>query len=178
MRPTASGPSQLLVLAATIFALSTVPARAEEPSPEFQASVAELMRITGASSLTDQVATNLSMIVIDGLRKSMPELPDRAIEIMHEVTLDFYDELFSDEARLTRDYAAIYAKHFTKAELDEMIAFYHTPTGRKAIQAMPSIVQESLQMSQQWAVDAQPRLEAELTRRLSEEGFLPEAPKP
>ncbi len=41
----------------------------------------------------------------------------------------------------TMKYApAIYARHFSAPELREIVAFYHTPTGAKALHEMPKVM--------------------------------------
>jgi uncharacterized protein len=37
---------------------------------------------------------------------------------------------------------SIYARHFTVAELQELAAFYRTPTGTKALQQTPQVMAE------------------------------------
>jgi len=39
----------------------------------------------------------------------------------------------------------IYDRHFDEQDLREMVAFYRTPAGRKAVSLMPQIMQETLQ---------------------------------
>ena len=39
----------------------------------------------------------------------------------------------------------VYQKHFTKADIDSLIAFYSSPTGDKLLRDMPSIMEESMQ---------------------------------
>jgi hypothetical protein len=38
-----------------------------------------------------------------------------------------------------------YQKHFTKADMDNLVAFYSSPTGEKLLREMPSIMAESMQ---------------------------------
>jgi hypothetical protein len=39
----------------------------------------------------------------------------------------------------------IYQKHFTKGDIDNLVAFYSTPTGEKILREMPSITAEAMQ---------------------------------
>ncbi|MBI3705535.1 MAG: DUF2059 domain-containing protein, partial [Rhizobiales bacterium] len=41
---------------------------------------------------------------------------------------------------------AIYARHFTVAEMGELVAFYKTPTGAKALRELPKVTAESFAM--------------------------------
>lgn len=38
-----------------------------------------------------------------------------------------------------------YQKHFTKGDMDNLVAFYSTPTGEKLLREMPAIMAESMQ---------------------------------
>ena len=61
--------------------------------------------------------------------------------------------------------AAIYARNFTAAELNEIIAFYRGPTGQKFVQRQAGIMQESMAAGQKWGQ----ALGAELQRRMTDE---------
>jgi hypothetical protein len=46
----------------------------------------------------------------------------------------------------------VYEKHLTEKDLQEMIAFYQTPVGKKYAEKSPFIMQESMQVGQQWGM--------------------------
>jgi hypothetical protein len=46
--------------------------------------------------------------------------------------------------------ARIYASHFTEAELKQLLAFYQTPVGRKAITEEPKALDESMASGGNW----------------------------
>lgn len=47
------------------------------------------------------------------------------------------------------DMIPIYQKYLTQTDVDAMIAFYSSPTGKKLMQEMPEITQEAMQVSYQ-----------------------------
>ncbi len=53
--------------------------------------------------------------------------------------LKFFDRYMSWKS-LKSDIIAIYAKEFSQEELEDMIAFYETPTGQKAIRKVPELM--------------------------------------
>jgi hypothetical protein len=61
--------------------------------------------------------------------------------------------------------AAIYARNFTAAELNEIIAFYRGPTGQKFVQRQGGILQESMAAGQKFGQE----LGGELQRRMTDE---------
>jgi len=39
----------------------------------------------------------------------------------------------------------VYQKHFTKGDIDQLVAFYLSPTGQKLLKELPAITSESMQ---------------------------------
>lgn len=60
----------------------------------------------------------------------------------------------------------IYERHFTHDEIEQLIAFYESPIGKKMIKVQPQIVTESMTAGQEWAK----RLIERIKARLPEEG--------
>jgi len=60
----------------------------------------------------------------------------------------------------------VYQKYLTQEDLKEIIAFYETPVGKKFALHNPAIVQESMQVGQQWGM----KIGQELQQKLEEEG--------
>jgi hypothetical protein len=50
---------------------------------------------------------------------------------------------------LKDDLAAMYLQAFTEAELDQMNAFYSSPTGQKVLQRLPLLIQQRNQLAMQ-----------------------------
>ena len=46
----------------------------------------------------------------------------------------------------------VYEKHLSEKDLQEMISFYQTPVGKKYAEKSPFIMQESMQVGQQWGM--------------------------
>ena len=65
--------------------------------------------------------------------------------------------------------AEIYAQNFASDEIRQVTAFYKTPTGRKFLEKMPVLVQQSMTMGQKFAQklmqDIQSRMTDELRKR-------------
>jgi hypothetical protein len=101
--------------------------------------VRDLMKAT-----MDAVSQQMRKMMRDQLQKT-PNLPPDAEEKMNQ----FYDKLLANMPinDLLDAMEPVYAKHFTKGDIDAMIAFYSTPTGKKALAEMPAITQEAMQAS-------------------------------
>lgn len=83
-------------------------------------------------------------------------------QLLHQQYLKHKDELPPDyETRMTammndllndmpwddmiQAMAPVYQKHFTKGDIDSLIAFYSSPTGDKLLREMPAIMAEAMQ---------------------------------
>ncbi len=136
---------------------------------DFRAAVLELMELTGASKLGMQMASGLSQQVSIQLQKANPNVPPRAFEIVNEVIASFFRDSQGD---LIEETVRIYAKYFTVQDIRGIIAFNRTPLGKKMISVMPAITKESIQLGVALHRRLQPAINAEIKKRLTEEGLL------
>ncbi len=100
----------------------------------------------------------LSLIKVSGTQDTMSQMfneiitqapADKVASLKNVLNVD---EVF---ARLI----PIYDKYFTDQELGELISFYDTPTGRKLIKVMPSIMDDSMNASLQYFQEKMPASE-------------------
>jgi hypothetical protein len=56
---------------------------------------------------------------------------------------DMFENMPMDE--MMQAMAPVYQKHFTRGDIDGLIAFYSSPTGEKMLREMPSIMAEAMQ---------------------------------
>ncbi|MEM8506098.1 MAG: DUF2059 domain-containing protein [Cyanobacteria bacterium P01_D01_bin.1] len=111
-----------------------------EISAETVAKVEELLSITDTEALNLQVMESM----VDQFRQVITDVPD-----------DWWDRFLDkiDYAELNRLVIPIYAQHFTIEELDAIIAFYKTPAGQTVLEKMPSVLQDSMLVGQQWGME-------------------------
>src|ERR1039458_6881808 len=60
---------------------------------------------------------------------------------------------------ILNDMVPIYQRHLTKSDADELIAFYSSPVGQKALRELPHITEEALQGS---TSELQPSVETDV----------------
>lgn len=71
--------------------------------------------------------------------------------------------------KLKPDMVALYTRHFSEAEMRELIAFYDSPLGKKVVESMPQLTAQSAQLTQaklQGAVPEVNQLLAEMGDKL------------
>jgi hypothetical protein len=75
-----------------------------------------------------------------------------------QVMKKFFSKYMSYQS-LKPDLVQIYAETFTKKELDEITAFYSTPTGQKAIAKIPELISKGAQLGAKRVNDHLPELQ-------------------
>jgi len=89
-----------------------------------------------------------------------------ANKIMNEVSI----------ADIINDMVPVYQKHLNKADVDEMIKFYSTPTGQKILREMPAMTAEGMQAMQPRLRKQMDQISREIDEMLKEEKEKPTAP--
>jgi hypothetical protein len=112
---------------------------AESPA-DIAADVRRLLEITGADALGTQVMDQM----FTALKQSAAAVPEK---VWQEVTDEFKSE-FLKKGGIADLLIPIYSKHFTAAEIRQLIAFYESPLGKKLIEAQPSIVKDAFEVGQ------------------------------
>ena len=148
------------------------PASAQALDESFRADIGKLMQVTGAAQLGAQMVSTITAQVLEGMKRSQPSLPERAVAIVREVLDAELAKAFSGSQSMMPDIVAVYAKQFTQDDVRGMVAFYESPLGRKMIQAMPAVLQDTVAIGQRWAQNEMPRIGSILQERLRAEGFI------
>lgn len=164
--------SQLLAILFWVFLTPVSSAMAQSIDPGLEKDILKLMEVTGSAKLAEQMATFVAPVLLDGLRKSNPEIPQGAIDITKEVVLSNFKASMHAPNGLVSRMVPIYAKYFSKEEINGLLAFYGTELGRKSIEVMPNLMQEAMTVGKEWADETVPGIETELRARLKAEGYI------
>jgi hypothetical protein len=150
------------------------PAAAQQQAIDdsLRADIEKLMQVTGAAQIGMQIASGVSAQLIASFKQSQPDIPDRALTIAREVLDKEFANLFSGPQSMLQELVPVYAKYFTQDDIRGMLAFYESPLGKKMVQTMPAVAQDSMAVGQRWAQTAMPRVMAALQQRLRAEGFI------
>lgn len=76
----------------------------------------------------------------------LPNLPPDFEERENRLIDETWQDLPLDE--MLQAMIPVYEKHFTKGDIDGLVAFYTSPTGQKLLKELPSVTAESMQASQ------------------------------
>ncbi len=128
------------------------------PAPSHQAAAEQLFDMMGMEELLQSSTDTMLKSQMD----ANPMLAD-----YEGVMREFLGKYLSYEA-LRPDFVTMYTDTFTEPELRDMIAFYQTPTGKKAVEALPRLQQQGAMLGQQKVADHTAELEQMIMARALE----------
>lgn len=135
---------------------------------EKKAVMKELMEITGSAQIGMMFADNISQQMTAMIKKQNPDTPPHVYDAVEEEVRALLREEV-ESGRFYENIYPIYDEKFTTAELKEIVAFYKTPIGAKVTKELPAITQQSMMVSQKWAMGLGPKLNERITKRLQAE---------
>jgi len=144
-------------LAVTLMATGPAPAQ----SPDAVAAAKELMATMKSADQFKAIMPSLMKALKPAVVQNRPEV-ERDYDAFVPKLLEGMNARMNE---LLDTVAAIYARNFTAAELNEIIAFYRGPTGQKFVQRQGGILQESMAAGQKFGQ----ALGGELQRRMTDE---------
>lgn len=121
-----------------LLALSLVlPARAQEPSPETLAAARDLSAIMTGDTIT-QMSAGMAAQIWPAIEHQLGAKVDAAT--LSEMRVEFERTLKTFAGEMMKDAPDVYARHFSAQELRDMVAFYKSPSGTKALHEMPKVM--------------------------------------
>jgi uncharacterized protein len=131
---------------------------ADSPSETHKQAATELLRVMdvertmigGASAMTDAMVQQNAMLA-----------PYRDVILKWAGTFMTW-ETFGPK------FVTLYTESFTESELRDLLAFYRTPTGKKALAVMPDLMQRGAMLGGEVAKEHAPELERMVRERATE----------
>jgi hypothetical protein len=119
----------------------TAPAPATPVDPAKVKSIRQLLELTHVAAL---LAQNMD-VSMQNQRQVNPQIPaafwDSFTKKAHERISELIDSI-----------VPIYARHFSQAEVDQLVSFYATPLGQRLLIEQPAIMGESTDMGRKWGM--------------------------
>jgi hypothetical protein len=134
---------------ACLVCLLSLSALAQQPdnSPATKDDILKLFRVMDTQDQMRQVMQQVIGQMAQMNREALKKRPSGVTED----DLAQMDREFKEVAKsypvdqLMEDMVPVYQKHLTKADVDAMIAFYSSPTGKKLLHEMPAMTSEGIQ---------------------------------
>lgn len=126
-----------LALIFVFILFSCASAATAEIAKEKRQQIEKMLRLTGMEKLLDQMKTQM----LSGFRTQMPEVP--------RTFWDKFEEKM-DMRALIEKIIPLYDKYYTLEDLKAVNAFYETKAGQKILSTLPQLMQESMEIGQEW----------------------------
>jgi hypothetical protein len=148
------------LLTALLCSISLLPRPAAADDASHRKLVLEFFRIADMEALMDE-----SMDVMMQAQMQM----NPALEPYKDTFKQFLAKYMSWRS-LEQEFVTIYVKAFTEPEMQELLKFYKTPTGRKALQQMPKLMQQGAQVGAQRVQEHMPELVQLVQEKAKQQG--------
>ena len=145
--------------------------------------IQQLIEITQSSQLIDQLLDSLfgeSDSLMEEVIKQSPQYQSASEEERQSMVAESQRvqrrmyELLTEEVNLVEISRNIeiylYDKYYTEEDLENLLAFYRTPTGQKLIETLPKMSQDSIELSSRLVVPRMMNVFQQLMEELG--GFL------
>lgn len=123
-------------------------------------SVEELLRVTNMDSMIDGMYGQMTQMT-EGMGRQFGVKPDEQ-PIFDAYLNKVFAAMKEDMSwkKMKEPMIDLYLKHFTEKEVQDMLAFYESETGRSMVAKMPVIMADSMQISQEMMTSFLPKLQS------------------
>ena len=125
--------------------------------PEFKAALKNMFEVSGSEE-------SYKMVIKQMVTMFKTQFSDVPEEHWNNLEKEFLQASLDD---LVDMLVPVYKRHLTLDDLQKIIEFYHTPTGKKYAEKKPLITQESMQVGQQWGI----KVGQDFENRIKEKGY-------
>jgi len=137
------------------------PVLAAPPTPAAMQAAGEIAKLSGATTLFGPLIAG----VVEQSKLLFLQQNPALGKDLNEIAANMRTELAPRMSELTDQVAKIYTERFTEQELQQLLAFYQSPIGKKMVAEQATVVNASLHYAQDWAT----KLSDEVTARMREE---------
>lgn len=161
------GPTLFLAILLTLIPHVTW---ADDLTPAKEAGIRTLIGLTGTDRIGLALGAELTRRLLEALHTTGEEIPGEIYVIVNEEVKGVLEERMPE---LLNDLIPVYHRHFEHGEILDLIAFYRSPAGQKALQVMPQLQQASREIGLGWGERLGLDVMTRIDRRLDREGFGP-----
>lgn len=138
----------------------------------YRASVEKLLLLTKQDQLVDEMFQQIQQVQLNQLQQM--NLPQEQYPVVEKYFGQIYALMKAEMGweQMKDDFIQIYMAVYTEAEIQGLIAFYESPVGRKTIEKMPLLSQQSLEIGQKYFTVLMPKIQ-ELARTMAAEMGAP-----
>jgi len=155
-----------VLLGAAILAVAA-PAMAQEVPPEQLALARKYVDLTDSASVYEVTLVEIGLGTLRELTTQNPELAKETDLAVGKVLEEYRDR----KSELMDQFARVYAVRFTVEELQEIVAFYESPTGQKLARANTEVNSDLQAVLQVFTNNTRSEFFAKVRAELRSQGF-------
>ena len=135
------------LLAAFVLAMPGAAGAQNAADPAALAKAKELLQVSNLAAMRDQMVSLVELQIAALVRDANPGEEDKVNRAVTDVIRPALKRRIPEYLDLA---AGVYADHFTRAELDQLVSFYRSPLGQKLVREQSELVPAMTDMSKQW----------------------------
>ena len=151
-------------------------------APASDASIEQLLSLSRTQGYLEAVFASVDQSVKRGLTEATkdspltPEQQGRLNAVPGRVEALLRDAMAWD--KLEPEFKTLYRETFDQEEVDGLVTFYSSPTGRAFVRKMPLVQQNALLISQKYLQTLLPQVQTLVQQALTDAQISPPAPAP
>lgn len=150
------------------FLLFALPGISYSEDKSKRESVEKLLILMNVESIIDTMYSQMEQLMVGmgqqlGVKPSEQEIFDK---FMSKTVSIMKKEM--SWAKMKEPMMQIYLKHYSEKEIQDMVVFYNSESGKSMIQKMPEVMKDSMLLSQKMVKDFIPKMQ-EMSEELKEE---------
>lgn len=135
------------LLIATLALATPGAARADNADPATLAKAKELLQVSNLAAMRDQMVALVQAQIAALVLNANPGQGDKVNRLINDVIQPSLKRRLPEYLDLA---AGVYAAHFTRAELDQLVSFYKSPVGQKLVREQDQMIPAMTKMSREW----------------------------
>lgn len=156
----------------------TASASAEDLTAAKRAQIKTLLEITNLKAIPEQLANSTIQSWVPGVKQLDPTFPDKGFTIARDAFAATLVAKADAAGGLVEQITLVYHNAFTAAEINDIVKFYQSPSGKKLLASQGKVNGDTYQAAMKWAESLSAEVDKNIDTALKKEGLkLPEPPK-
>lgn len=140
-------------------------------APAKKAKIEKLIEVTGSLKIGAMMGKAVVNQMYQAYQKMGTSIPDSVFKIMENEIGIIIDNEMKVKSGLIDQICGIYDKYYSEKNIDDLLQFYNSETGKKVIATLPDVTQESMAVGQQWGAQKGSEIAQKLQERLNKKGI-------
>ena len=136
-----------ILIAALALAIPSAAGAQNATDPVALAKAKALVQVSNLVAMRDQMVALVEAQIAALVRDANPGEDDKVNRAVADLIRPALKRRIPEYLDLA---AGVYADHFTRAELDQLVSFYKSPLGQKLVREQDELVPAIAQMSRDW----------------------------